>query len=565
MSQQKITIALIGDKAARAASKKIITDFSQQYNAQNQPNSVLTPSQNSDCVLENFLFEGCLVKIIEIELEDENPPQCDGAILPAIRESKPVIPQSQPWEPATLERTLKQLDELKKPIPPEEQFIVKSAHEVDPYQGLAEKIGAEGDRLIKIDLFKSEPSETKATTQNQNFTTIENTLRELIRVDRILKSFHSAYNKNANLAETSPSPWYKKSKWLLLAIVLLLIISVALFTAFAFTGLLLTPFLAIPIALLVSIVMISIKIGFDNRQPVLTIPDQQIGASTHQATSTSSTQAAVQPSQPLLSQPTVQKNMDAAIKTVFEELRTIFKKNHVELTLDEASCKKALQIVGTLLKAKKIDLNAIFTVQLLYEYQKGFYFQFKRKETCSDEAFDLFKSAHGELRQIFGKIDGDVCCSISIDKISHFDLGNQADISTQQNPNLIFELGEVVFQPKFVRDYGAQKPRQELAIERVKIILTNHGISPDNFAIYMIDFFNFGYCVKLEVLPRLVNNLYKEEPGKTKFRQGELEKAKTLFKKLLGNDIDMDRIQIDRILNLPDELVNAPQPQFKTQ
>lgn len=565
MSQQKITIALIGEKDARAASKKIITGFSQQYIPQNQPNSVLTSTQNSDYVLENFLFEGCLVKIVEIELEDENPPQCDGAILPAIRESKPVIPEKKPWESPTLQRTLKQLDELKKTIPIEEQFIVKSARQVVPYQGLAEKIGAQGDRLIKIDLFKSDPSESKVTTQKQNFTIIENTLRELIRVDKFLKPFHSAYNINANLAETSPSPWYKKSKWLLLAIVLLLIISAGLFTAFALTGLLLTPFLAIPIIFLVSIVMISIKIGFDNRRPVSTIPDQQIGASTRQDTLTSSTQAAAQASKPLLSQPTVQKNMDAAIKDVFEELRTIFKKNHVELTLDEASCKKALQIVGTLLKAQNIDLNAIFTVELLYEYQKGFYFGFKRKETCSNEAFDLFKSAHGELRQILESIGVDVCYSISIDKISHFNLGNQADISTQKNPNLIFELGEVVFQPKFVRDFGVQKQRQELAIERVKIILTNHGISPDNFAIYTIDFFNFGCCVKFDVIPRLVNSLYKEDSEKVKIREGELEKAKTLFKKLLGNDINMDCIQIDRILNLPDELVNAPQPQFKTQ
>jgi hypothetical protein len=240
MSQEKITIALIGEDGARVAVKAMIADFVQEYDATQKREKTPVPAASTRHILQNFSFEGYQVDIVEVLLEDQHP--------------------------------------------------------------LAIKIGGKGDRCQKIDLYESNTDLESENISNdkecvrlktqENYQLIKDTLQEAIGVKKLLDTSQKAIlearkkttssqtatttiEKKAIQQKTSNSPWYQKSKWALLGLVFSVMASMGLLTGLALTGFLLTPFIALPLVFLVSAILLTIKIGYDNRssQSVVTTPD----------------------------------------------------------------------------------------------------------------------------------------------------------------------------------------------------------------------------------------------------------------------------------------------------
>lgn len=248
MSKERITIALVGDDAARtAAREKIITfatDYSQKHNTKPP---VVSPPDSKDDLLARFSFEDYEVTLIRVTEFNDNLPEFDGAILAEIKEGPlPSLAPQDKEKPlddnkSLEEKTLETLDRLKKPIKGT-KFIVKDARE-NPYFCLAEKINCTGDAFSRL-LFYRQPqqtidqkqtsaseSEPQISAAEQTFLAIENTLKELIRVKKILGPIKAVLKaraektakpenivtseKTTKILSSSQEP-YRKKLWLLL-------------------------------------------------------------------------------------------------------------------------------------------------------------------------------------------------------------------------------------------------------------------------------------------------------------------------------------------------------------
>lgn len=273
MALERITIALIGDDAARAAAKRTLADFVAHKMSQNVPGietAPVNPEKISDDVVRNFRFKDCDVEIIEVTEFNENLPKFDGAIWAELKEKPPI--------------SLKQLVQKNKDI----ELTVTDEGE-DPYFRLAEQIDcapyayqrlyfypktkelSEVQQATAIDQKQTSntQSQNHETTQAKNsaagrtFATIDNTLNAFIRLKKMSKAERKSDGKTtaseniiplevtveASSLSQKPS---RKKLWLLLFPAISLLASIAISVMMGLKLLTLPiPFIALPIALFV--------------------------------------------------------------------------------------------------------------------------------------------------------------------------------------------------------------------------------------------------------------------------------------------------------------------------
>ena len=217
MSQQKITIALIGDPDGLPLLEDMVLNFAERHRDSNYPFDSNIKAESA-YILKNFPFANYQVDILKVTEFNKNLPTFDGAILCTL--SPPFIEETEP---------------------------ALDARE-DPYYCLAEKLGCTSNALQRFfyspeELFNFKNSERNLDVieeiKNVSSSMIETSLLTLIRSKRIKDYWFLAWIYPSNTGSG------------LLPLVLFTI-SVGVLIGLAVSSLLLTPFLSIPITFFVA-------------------------------------------------------------------------------------------------------------------------------------------------------------------------------------------------------------------------------------------------------------------------------------------------------------------------